>query len=145
VAGGAILALACDFRVLADGEFGFAVNEVELGLVLPRASMDWLVEPFGPLARQVMLAGMPVSPSRAAAIGLAAELAAPEAVADRAVAMARTLAGKPREAYAAFKAAFNGPRLDDVGRAEAVAEFMRSWTGSESRACRDALARSMKK
>jgi hypothetical protein len=59
--------------------------------------------------------------------------------------MASTLARKPPQAYAAFKAAFNGPRLDEASRAEAVAEFMRSWSGAESRACRDALARSMRK
>jgi enoyl-CoA hydratase/carnithine racemase len=145
IAGGAVLALACDFRVLSDGDFGFALNEVDLGLVLPRAAMGWLAEPFGPFARQVVLGGMPLSPARAHAIGLASELAPPEAVGERAVAMARALARKPPEAYAAFKSAFSGPRLDEAGRTEAVAEFMRSWSGAESRACRDALARSMKK
>lgn len=145
IAGGAIVALACDFRVLADGDFGFAVNEVDLGLVLPRAAMSWIAEPFGPFAGQVMMGGTPVSPARAHAIGLAAELAPADAVAERAVAMAAALARKPPVAFAAFKAAFSGPKLDAAGRAEAVAEFMQSWTGAESRRCRDALARSMRK
>lgn len=145
IAGGAIVALACDFRVLAEGDYGFAINEVDLGLVLPRAAMGWLAEPFGPFARQVVLGGTPLSPARAHAVGLAAELAPADTVGERAVAMASTLARKPPQAYAAFKAAFNGPRLGEASRAEAVAEFMRSWSGAESRACRDALARSMRK
>ena len=33
-AGGAILAIACDFRIMAEGDFGFALNEVNLGLAL---------------------------------------------------------------------------------------------------------------
>jgi enoyl-CoA hydratase/carnithine racemase len=35
VAGGAVLALACDVRVMAEGSFRFALNEVNLGIVLP--------------------------------------------------------------------------------------------------------------
>src|SRR5580704_10330121 len=33
-AGGAILAIACDFRIMAEGEFGFALNEINLGLAV---------------------------------------------------------------------------------------------------------------
>src|SRR5262249_43222476 len=36
-AGGAFLALACDFRVMADGDYGFAINEINFGAVLPPA------------------------------------------------------------------------------------------------------------
>ena len=37
-AGGAVLALACDFRIMADGPFGFALNEINLGIaVTPRS------------------------------------------------------------------------------------------------------------
>jgi len=35
VAGGSVLALACDERVMAEGPFQFALNEVNLGVVLP--------------------------------------------------------------------------------------------------------------
>ncbi len=34
-AGGSILALACDERIMAEGDFKFALNEVSLGVVLP--------------------------------------------------------------------------------------------------------------
>src|SRR5262249_19605191 len=34
-AGGAVLALACDARVMSRGDFGFALNEINLGIVLP--------------------------------------------------------------------------------------------------------------
>ncbi len=34
MAGGAVLALACDARVMAEGEYNFALNEINLGLVV---------------------------------------------------------------------------------------------------------------
>ncbi len=42
-AGGAILATACDFRIMAEGEYGYALNEVKLGLALPGTLRKMLV------------------------------------------------------------------------------------------------------
>lgn len=145
-AGGALLALACDFRVMAQGAFGFAVNEVNLGLVLPRSVMHWVVSALGPASRDVLLAGQPINSERALSIGLATSVAPPDLVRPRAVELARGLADKPPLAFAATKRAVNeatgGAGYD---RAEAVREFMASWNGAESAARRAELASSMKK
>jgi enoyl-CoA hydratase len=104
VAGGAVLALACDVRVMAEGPFRFALNEVNLGIVLPPGIIRMAVDAVGTQhARQLFLGGETIAPSRALEIGLVSELAEPDQVLDRAVTHARALAAKPRGAFAAIK------------------------------------------
>jgi len=103
-AGGAILALACDIRVMARGEFGFALNEINLGLLLTPEIGRMLMEAAGAgRAREMLLTGEPVNPERAYAIGLVNELAEPGEVVARALARARQLAAKPPQTFAAMK------------------------------------------
>ena len=94
-AGGALIALASDFRVMGDGDFGFALNEVDLGLVLPAAATRWIAPSLGPATREVLLAGLAIGPRRALAVGLAVDVVPVAAVRDRAINLARTLADKP--------------------------------------------------
>src|SRR6266700_2518337 len=71
VAGGSVLALACDVRVMAEGPFQFALNEVNLGVVLPPGVIRMAVDAIGiHEARELLLGGESVSPDRALAIGL---------------------------------------------------------------------------
>lgn len=103
VAGGAVLALACDVRVMAEGPFRFALNEVNLGIALPPGIIRMAVDAVGPHhARELFLGGETLTPSRALEIGLVNEVAQPGAVLDRAISRARTLAEKPASAFAAI-------------------------------------------
>src|SRR5436190_3494175 len=78
VAGGAVLALACDVRVMAEGPFQFALNEVNLGVVLPEGIIRMAVDAIGVRhARKLFLGGEALSPTQALAIGLVSELAPP--------------------------------------------------------------------
>jgi Delta3-Delta2-enoyl-CoA isomerase len=128
-AGGSILALACDLRVMARGPYGFAVNEINLGLVLSPEISRMLTEAVGVgRARELLLSGDPVTPERAYEIGLVHELADEGAVRDRAVARARSLAAKPPMALGIMKAGLRGRRSEpaDVGR------FVDLWFSEEA-------------
>jgi 3,2-trans-enoyl-CoA isomerase len=58
VAGGAVLALACDIRVMAQGPFRFALNEVNLGIILPPGIVRMAVDAIGIRhARELFLSG----------------------------------------------------------------------------------------
>jgi enoyl-CoA hydratase/carnithine racemase len=104
MAGGAVLALACDVRVMAEGPFRFALNEINLGVVLSPGVVRMAVDAIGPRhARELFLEGESLTPARAKEIGLAAELAQPEKVLERAVARAHSLAEKPRGAFGIMK------------------------------------------
>ena len=105
-AGGAILALACDFRIMADGEFGFAMNEINVGVVLPPLVFRLLADAAGTShARRMVLTGEAVSPARAKEIGLVDEVAPSSEVMDRAMQLAKTLGEKPAATYRGIKAA----------------------------------------
>jgi enoyl-CoA hydratase/carnithine racemase len=104
VAGGAILALASDVRVMAEGPFSFALNEVNLGIILPPGLVRMAVDVLGmQQTRQLFLGGEPLTPARALEIGLVSELAAPDQVLERALIRARALADKPAVAFSAIK------------------------------------------
>lgn len=111
-AGGAFLVLTADLRIFAEGDFGFALNEINFAVVLPFGMVRMAIDAVGLRhARDLLFYGSPVSPSDALKIGLAKELAAPEAVLERATHHARTLAEKPPGAFAAVKKSF----LDATG------------------------------
>ena len=142
-AGGAILAIACDFRIMAEGDFGFALNEINLGLSLAPTMRRMLVNAVGPVhAREVMLLGEPLTPARALEIGLARELAPAGQVRDRAIACARILAAKPPAAYRQIKRSlreFGGPE-DTLGDRATLAQFLDMWFSPEAHDARQAVA-----
>ena len=104
-AGGAIMALACDFRVMAEGEYGFAVNEIAVGVVIPPAIFKLCADVVGVKnAHHMILTGDPVQSARALEIGLVDEVAPAEEVLDRARQLAVRVTKNPPGAFAAVKA-----------------------------------------
>ncbi len=74
-AGGAVLALYCDYRVMADGDFKIGLNEVQVGLPMPPVIHDALVRLVGPhQAARLGTAGLLVDPREAYRVGLVDEL-----------------------------------------------------------------------
>jgi 3,2-trans-enoyl-CoA isomerase len=102
-AGGAILALSCDFRVMADGPHGFALTEVNIGVNLPVQIFHLLSAAVGvPRARSMFLTGDPLTAQDARAAGLVR--LAPDGQAEvHALELASRLADKPPETYADIK------------------------------------------
>lgn len=80
-AGGCVLAICCDYRVMAEGKYVIGLNEIPVGLVLPRALFEiysfWLGTRT---AYQYGLEGKLVSPAQAKEIGLVDEVVVPTAV-----------------------------------------------------------------
>ncbi len=104
-AGGTVLALYCDYRVMARGAYRIGLNEVQVGLYAGRRifrAYAWLIgegRAAGLLARGAM-----VEPQRAYEIGLVDELAEPDAVRARALAVAAELAALPSQTQARTRA-----------------------------------------
>lgn len=116
-AGGAVLAIFCDERVGADGEFIIGVNEVQVGLTMPaliHAAMKRLVG--ARQAERLCVGGLLVGMKEALRIGLIDELAAPDQVVARAVARCEALLQLPPQAMTNTRA---------LCRADLVAEFDR--------------------
>ncbi|PZO10109.1 MAG: enoyl-CoA hydratase/isomerase family protein [Lysobacteraceae bacterium] len=74
-AGGCVLALCCDYRIMARGPYRIGLNEVQVGLVAPDAIQHLLRRVVGTYrAERLLVAGALVESEQALAIGLVDEL-----------------------------------------------------------------------
>lgn len=70
-AGGCVLALCCDYRVMARGPFRMGLNETQVGLAVPDAIQYLLRRVVGPhRAERLVVAGAMVESDQALAIGM---------------------------------------------------------------------------
>ena len=96
-AGGAVMAIFCDRRLMAEGRFAIGLNEVQVGIPLPPAIFAALRRVVGDrTAERLAVAGEMVSADEALEVGLVDELAPPEEVVERALEWCRTLLALPR-------------------------------------------------
>lgn len=106
VAGGAMLMLACDLRVVAEGPFRIHLNEVAIGLPLPTWAL--VIAHAGIPARwhnEALLHARPYSPDEALERGMIDGVARPaERVLEAAHAAASPLAALDQASYATTKA-----------------------------------------
>jgi Delta3-Delta2-enoyl-CoA isomerase len=132
-AGGTILALACDFRVMAEGEFGIALNEVNVGVVLPAAVFRLAADVVGPgMARRMVLTGAPVPAGRALAAGLVDDIAPPDELYAHAVEIARSLAAKAPATYGAIKGVIREALGNHATDSELLAPDTDAWFTPEA-------------
>ena len=104
-AGGCVLALCCDYRIMAEGPFRIGLNETQVGLVAPDGIQALLARVVGPhRAERLLVSGMMVESEEAHRIGLVDELAAIDAVDTRARLWLEELLQLPREPMLATRA-----------------------------------------
>jgi len=85
-AGGAVLALFCDYRVMAEGPFRIGLNEVQVGLIVPDAIQLALRRVVGPYrAERLLVCGAMLEAAEALACGFVDELTGIDQVTTRAV------------------------------------------------------------
>lgn len=141
IAGGAVLALACDYRLGVDGNWKVGTNEVAIGASYPKAAIEIMKLRLTHSQCAELALGADLYPARQAVrLGVIHELLPgldfEEIVARR----AERLASFPREAYAHTKAALLAEtlaRIDAHTREQAVADAA-VWMTDESRAARRA-------
>jgi 3,2-trans-enoyl-CoA isomerase len=147
-AGGAVLAIQCDRRVMAQGEFRIGLNEVRVGLPMPPVIHRVACRLVGPrVAERLCVGGELVLAEEALRIGLVDELAAPERVVDRAVEIAQELVALPPETMAATR------RLARADLAEIYAEdlgpemggMLDAWFAPEAQGAMRALVEKLAK
>ena len=84
-AGGCVLALCCDYRVMAEGPYRIGLNETQVGLVAPEGIQALLARVVGPhRAERLLVAGAMPDAAEALRIGLVDELTGIDDVATRA-------------------------------------------------------------
>ena len=106
LAGGALLALFGDYRIMPRGPFKTGLNEVQVGLIAPTPVHQALVRLVGPnRAGQMLVSGEVMDAEKAHAIGLVDELAdTPADVLPAALAWCEQHLALPRHALALSRA-----------------------------------------
>lgn len=112
IAGGLVLALACDYRVGVDGPCKIGLTEARAGIPFPAAAMAVVQAELGPaVARRLVLLARNYGAADALRDAILDELQAPEAVRPRAAALAAELGAIPRDAYARIKRQLRAPAI----------------------------------
>ena len=104
--GGCELALACDVRVMADGDFGIGQPEILFGFPPGGGGTQRLARLLGSgKALRLVLDGGPLTPAEALRLGLIDELVAGTDLLEHAIAVGARLGARPKAAVAACKRA----------------------------------------
>lgn len=134
-AGGTVLAIYCDYRILAEGPFRIGLNEVEVGLS-PGATIQRVFERLLGEHRstELLVRGALVDPARALAIGLVDELRPVDQVIPRALEYAQQLCALPPVALARTRDAARQPvsSLFEAGESTWVADAVAVWYTDET-------------
>jgi Delta3-Delta2-enoyl-CoA isomerase len=96
-AGGTVLAIYADYRVMALGDFRMGLNEVQVGLIPYGVIHGAFQRLVGGHTAQLLTRGALVDPATALRVGLVDELAEVSEVPARALEMAREMCALPRE------------------------------------------------
>jgi enoyl-CoA hydratase/carnithine racemase len=146
-AGGAVLALFCDFRVMARGAYRIGLNEVQVGLSVPPTIQFALRRLLGAhRAERLMVAGAMIESAEALRIGFVDELAEPDAVVPRAIEWCRGHLALPPEAMAETRRI---ARADlhaalDAAQGESTQDFIERWFSEETQRTLHALVAKLK-
>ncbi|GAB4126405.1 MAG: enoyl-CoA hydratase/isomerase family protein [Wenzhouxiangellaceae bacterium] len=98
-AGGTVLSVFCDYRIMAVGDFKIGLNETQVGLVAPHAIYVALQRLLGArAAERHLVAGDLIGPERALQLGLVDQLEAVDQVVPAALAWCQQHAALPRKA-----------------------------------------------
>ena len=141
-AGGAVLSIFCDYRVMAEGDFGIGLNEVQVGIPLPPVIYAALERVVGTRqAERLGVGGLLIDPQEARRVGLVDELRPPEEVVERAVTWCQSRLALPRGPMLKTRAAVRaelGALFDEVGAAR-LDELTADWFDSETQAALKAM------
>lgn len=146
-AGGAVLAIMGDYRVMARGAYRIGLNEVQVGLAVPEAIQFVLRRLVGPYrAERLLVAGAMVDPETALAVGFVDELAEPEQVVPRSLEWLGELLKLPSHAMLGTRRLARADLADlfaDVSSLD-IDGFLDSWFSPETQAALNAVVARLK-
>ena len=136
IAGGCVIAAACDVRLMSQGKIGLA--ELSVGVPFPPAAMEIMRHAVGPAIGHLVLTAALLDPAQAESIGLIQHVCTAEVLLESAVDRARQMARTPAGVFSVSKRQLQQPARDRIaarsGEEEAVAEM---WSSDRTR---DAIA-----
>ena len=135
IAGGYVLAAACDYRIMTSGKGKVGVTELLVGVPFPVTAMEILRFHFADRAiQEKVYSGGLVSAAGALEAGWVERLAEPDQVLDEAVELARRWSKIPRSAFAVTKHHLRREILERIDRYAHVVddEVLKIWSDPET-------------
>lgn len=131
IAGGCVIAAACDVRLMSQGKIGLA--ELSVGVPFPPAGIEIMRHATGPAVGHLVLTAALLDPAQAHSIGLVHHVGKPDDLVDQAVDLARQMARIPADVFSVSKRQLQQPARDQIaarsGDEEAV---VRMWSSDRT-------------
>ena len=130
IAGGCILALACDYRLVKEGNVKMGLNEIKLGVPVPYIAECILKDLIGIYqTRYVSETGEFFSPEKLLAIGLIDEIVPEDTLQDHAIVKINKIANHSLKAYSKIKEIRNEQILErfEKNNQRTTEEFVKLW------------------
>jgi enoyl-CoA hydratase/carnithine racemase len=142
-AGGTVLAVFTDYRIMAEGAYKLGLNEVQVGLPVPEVLVRALAYVVGPRQAALLAAGgLLLDPGEALKVGLVDETAPADEVVPRAIAWAADLLTRPPQAMAATRRLARQALVDafETLGDRSLDQIVAGWTAPEAQATLGAIA-----
>lgn len=133
IAGGCVIAAACDVRVMSQGTMGLA--ELRVGVPFPVAALEIMRHAAGPATSRLVLAADLLGPAEAQAIGLIHGTEEPGVLLESVLGQAQRMAQTPAGVYAASKRQLQQPARDRIAaRRGDDADVLATWSSDATQA-----------
>jgi enoyl-CoA hydratase len=133
IAGGCLVAAACDHRVMAEGSARIGVPELLVGVPFPTLPFEMVRARVSPANfRHLVLSGKTATPPEALALGLIDEIAPTDVLMTRARHAAEQMMQIPPVSFALTRRAFTEPILERVRSARSLnADVLEAWSSAD--------------
>lgn len=136
IAGGCMLAIACDYRIMAVGKAKISLNEVEFGSSVFAGSVEILKYCVGQRNAELILGSGAMHPAEEAHhLGLVDQVASEEDLMGEAGSIARDFAQKDSVAFSSIKGLLRRPVAEHFAEREerSIQEFVDIWYSESTR------------
>lgn len=129
-AGGCVIALCCDYRIMAEGNFIIGLNEIPVGLIVPDSIFHlysfWLGKAN---AYRFLLEGKLLTPQEALTVGLVDEVVSPNAIQTAALRKIKSVTQFDKETWQSCKLNFRSELFEQltVKQEETIEKILVQW------------------
>ncbi|MDQ4038954.1 MAG: enoyl-CoA hydratase/isomerase family protein [Actinomycetota bacterium] len=133
IAGGCVLAVATDVRLMSGGSMG--LTELDVGVAFPTAALEIARHAAGSRVQSLILSGRLIEPAEAVEVGFIDWVVDPDALLDAAITEARSLAKIPAESYETTKRQLHAPAMAAIAREYEIYDAIvsQTWTSGSGR------------
>jgi 3,2-trans-enoyl-CoA isomerase len=136
IAGGCMLSLACDYRIMVSEKAKISLNEISFGAIVFSGSIELLKYCVNQRnAESILFSGKMYSAEEAIRLGLIDQISSFEKLLDDSKKIARELSNNDKEVFRGMKNLLRKPVVEEMKKREmdSIREFVDIWYSKETR------------